>query len=397
MTRIAGSGSLGLVTLANTLRSTLSPKGIVNPFTGQERKIAGFSTTTALNLFTPMQNVIEQKNLLLEQQVIKGVLERQERDIDDRLSARAKALRRLDDNDTPRRDLKQRAQDIIDELNAKFEPDDDGVAFSNPNPSADNRPTEVEIFQDAKPGYTVNGALNMTNEPRIGVTPGDTVAVTDLAYATMSTTPEKVLVRLDNSARDTSEDGDNALRTPGGSLDLNGTILAGNTVHELTYAEYQQLNYIAGANGEMDYLSVIGVDDTASERGEMVTTALSINEIPEHRIINDQKVYEFNVMTESDAYFTRFSITFDGTFANKEDPADAENSFMGDVAAEDIEITMFEAGNLDNPVSIVQADSAGNVVTGDFFNPTARDGILLRVKINNYPAVDITDMRVRFS
>ncbi len=397
MTRIAGSGSIGLVTLANVLTSTLTPRGIVNPFTGQERKIAGFSTDTALNLFTPMQNVIDQKALLIEQQTVRAFLERQEREAQGSLSARARALKRLDDNVEPRRDLKQRAKDLIAELNLKFEPDDSGAVFSNRNPSADARPSESEIFPNVVPGYAVNGALSFNNMPRLGVTPGKTVAATSLATSAMNGTPEKVLVRLDSGGRDTSEGGDNALRAPAGTLDLNGTTLAGNTVHELTYAEYQQLNYIAGTAGDLDYLSVIGVDDTASERGEMVTTALSINKMAEHRIQNDRKIYEFDFMTERDAFFTRFEVTFEGAFANKEDPADPENSFMGDLNAGDIEITVYEAGNVDNKATVLTADSAGNVLEGSFGSTLARDGLMLRVEIKNYPTVDITDLKVRFS
>lgn len=398
MTRIAGSGNtLSMITLANTLTSALAPRGIYNPLTGKETKIAGFSTDTALNLFTPMQNVIDQKALLIEQQTVRAFLERQERDEQDRLPAWVRATRRLDNNYEPQRDLKQRAKDLIAELNAKFQPDDSGAVFSNRNPSADARPTEFEIFPSTRPGYAVNGGLTFTNMPRLGVTAGETVAVTDLATASMNGTPEKVLVRLDNGSRDTSEEGGNALKAPSGTLDLNGVTLAGNTVHELTYAEYQQLTYVAGGKDELDYLSVIGVDDTNSERGEMVTTALSVNEFVEHRIINDQKVYEFNLMTERDAYFTRFTIDFEGSFVNKEDPADPANSFMGDLDAGDIEIQMFEAGNVDNPATIVDADSTGNQIAGSFGTNLARDGVVLRVKINNYPAVEITDLRIQFS
>jgi len=267
MTRIAGSGNIGLVTLANTLSSVVSPRGIVNPITGLETKVPGFSTDTALNLFAPMENVIAQNSLLIEQQTVRGFLERQEKEGQDRLPAWARATRRLDDNDQPRRDLKQRARDLIEELNAKFQPDDAGAVFANRNPSADARPTEVEIFPNTRPSYAINGGLSFTNMPRLGVTPGETLAATELATSTMNATPEKVLVRLDNGSRDSSEGGNNALTTPSGHLDLNGTTLAGNTVHELTYAEYQQLNYVAGGKGELDYLSVIGVDDTASERG----------------------------------------------------------------------------------------------------------------------------------
>ena len=398
MTRIAGSGSLGLVTLANTLTSAFAPKGIVNHFTGQERKIPGFSTATALNLFTPMENVIAQKNLLIEQQTVRAFLERQEQDARDRLPAWARATRRLDDNVEPRRDLKQRAQDLIAELNAKFQPDDSGAVFSNRNPSADNRPGEGEVFPSVLSGYTVDGGLSLPNMPRMGLTSGTTLSVTDLADATMSTTPEKVLVRLDSASRDTSEGGDNSLKSPAGrTLDLNGTTLDGNTVHELTYAEYQQLTYTAGTAGDLDYLSVIGVDETNSLRGEMVTSALSINEIPEHRIIGDTKVYELDFLTEKDAFFTRFEITFDGTFANKEDPADPANSFMGDLDAGDIEITIYEAGNIDNKAFIVDADSVGDVLAGSFGSNLACDGLMLRVDIKNFPAVDINSLRVKFS
>jgi|GEM_PF-1243574 len=397
MTRIAGSGSLGLVTLANTLTNAFAPKGIVNPFTGAEKKIPGFSTNTALNLFTPMENVIDQKNLLIQQQTVRAFLERQEEDARDRLPAWARATRRLDDNVEPRRDLKQRAKDLVAELNAKFQPDDTGAVFSNRNPSADNRPTEAEVFPSVLPGYTVNGALSLTNMPRMGLTTGSTLAMTDLADAAMSTTPEKVLVRLDSAGRDTSEGGDNALKSPAGTLDLNGTALAGNTVHELTYAEYQQLTYTAGTAGDQDYLSVIGVDETNSQRGELVTTALSINEMPEHRIISDVKVYEMDFLTEQDAYFTRFEVTFEGSFANKEDPGDPANSFMGDLDAGDIEITIYEAGNIDNKAVVVDADSAGNVLAGSFGSNLARDGLMFRIDIKNFPTVDITGLRVQFS
>jgi len=129
----------------------------------------------------------------------------------------------------------------------------------------------------------------------------------------------------------------------------------------------------------------------------MVTTALSINEFVEHRIINEQKVYEFDFLTERDAFFTRFTVDFQGTFANKEDPADPANSFMGDLDALDIEITMYEAGNPNNLATVVDADSAGNKLVGSFGSNLARDGVVLRVKINNYPTVDLSDLRVQFS
>jgi len=379
---------LGMVTLANVLTQTLAPKGFVNPTTLKEAKVPGFSTTTALNLFTPLENVIDQKNLLIQQQTIEGFQKRSQETLDDRLPGYAKALRRLNDNDTPQRDLKKRAQEILEELNAKFQPDDDGEIFVNKNTSVDARPTETEIFGNTLDGYTSGSGLTFMNAPRIGVTPNDTMSTDDLLLETLAGTPEKVLVRLDNAHRDSSEDGDNALKAPAGHLDLNGTTLAANTAHELTYAEYQQLNYVSGGKGEIDYLSVIAYDETNGTRGDMVTTALTSNEFPEHRILHDQKVYEFDFTTERDVYFGRFTIEFEGTFAN--------GSFMDDKDAGDIVISMNEYGAPSNDAFIDTAVTSGNTVVGSFGSNLARDGVTIEVKINNFPAVDITDLRITF-
>ena len=189
MVRIPGVGSLGMITLANVLTQTLAPKGFVNPTTLSETKRPGFSTTTALQLFTPLENVIDQKNLLIQQQTIAGFQKRQAETLEDRLPGHIKALRRLNDNETPQRDLKKRAQEIIDEMNAKFAPDDDGGIFVNKNTSADARPTESEIFANALTGYTSGSGLTFMNAPRIGVTPNDTVTTDDLLLEPLSGTP----------------------------------------------------------------------------------------------------------------------------------------------------------------------------------------------------------------
>lgn len=372
------SRNQGNVVLAASLKRIASPQGFAQFGRNEQVVIPGFSSNTATLLFEPIVNVVDQQNELLKQRMLSRL-----EDPPERVDARTVAARFRNREAIENPALRRTPQDVLDDLKARFGISSEGPR--TPYASISARPTLVEQFGSQTSGYGVELGLSPLVDTRVAIGGGETLAVSDLAVGTSPLTPEKVLVRLDSSGRNTEGN----LLSAEGSLVLNGTTLASGVVHELTAAEYDQLQYVAGTASAMDYLSVVGVDQTNQLRGELVTTAITTNSLGVETFIRDGlDRFEFIAMTEASVPIPRVSIDFEGTFAN----GDA----IADINAGAFEVTINQFGNLSNVGTNLLQQSTGNTLDVSFGSSPPVDGVVVTVKALD-PTVDISNIRVTLS
>lgn len=367
------------IALANSLHSIIVPEGFTKLGQTKQSRVPGLSTDTALNLFNPMVNVIDQQNVLLRQRMFQRLEDKPER-VDARTVQNRMRTRIAPENPA----LKRTPQQVLKDLNAKF---GQSGGLSTPFASLTNRPTESELFGSTYSGFTRDSNLTLLQTNRVAVSRTSTVRIADLQVAPPAATPEKVVVRLDSSDR--SDADGKPLLSAEGRLFLNGVELAAGEAHELAYADFLNLEYVAGSNRSMDYLSVMGLDETDGTRSNLVTTAITVSGLGvERRIKDGHKTFEFIALAERNVFLPRASIEFTGDFAG--------GDILSAIQAGLIELTVEEYGNPENRAVKLLSQSSGNSIDVSFLGSTASDGIVVKVKsIDN--SVEITDIRVTFS
>ncbi|MEQ9489229.1 MAG: hypothetical protein RIM72_09590 [Alphaproteobacteria bacterium] len=373
------------VTLANSLNQYLQPKGFSQLGSTKTINAPGFSTTTALNLFEPNMARIDMEGSLLTQRMLQRLDEKPER-----VDARTVQSRMRNREPIENTQLRTTSEKVFAYLEARF-----GIRKSSgpqtPFAATSKRPKEAELFGTDFSGQTLNSSLTISNDTRVSVSGGNTFNVTDFQAAAASTTPEFVVVRLDGSERRPSAEVDDPTESfdpPGGKLILNGSVLASGEAHTLTFAEYQQLTYKSGTSSGMDYLSVVSLDQSGNERGELITSAITTNAGGvEKRTRDGLERFEYIGKTEANAFIPRATFDVEGTFVN--------GDFISDLNAGLIEVTVAEFGNDGNKAQKLTDQSSGNSLDVTFGNKLATNGVVFNVVALD-PAVEITDVRVSF-
>jgi len=139
----------------------------------------------------------------------------------------------------------------------------------------------------------------------------------------------------------------------------------------------------------MDYLSVMGLDETNQTRGNLVTTAITVTaQGTERRIKDEHENYEFVALAEKNVFLPRATIEATGAFVN--------GSLLADIEAGLIELTIEEFGNGENRAVKLLSQSSGNSIDASFPNGPASDGIVVKAKVLDN-AIEIEDIRVLFS
>lgn len=364
------------IVLAASLNRLQNPTGFSQIGRNEQKVVPGFSTATADFLFQPIANVIDKQNVLLEQRIFDRLKEEPAR-----VDART-VQNRLKFRDRPENEFLRRSpQKVLRDLKARFGISSEGPRTPFANTS--NRPKLNELFATQTSGLALDASLTQLISSRVSIAGDATLDVGDLVIGNSASTPDKLLVRLSGSVRRGEE---KTLVDPTGRLFLNGVELAGGQVHELSVADFQNLQYVADEFENLDYLSVVGVNSVAGTRGELVTTAISTSASGVERFIRDGlERYEYIANTEAGVPIPRVSIDFGGTFIN----GDA----LSDINAGLIQVTVNQVGNTKNTGTNLLQQSSGNSLDVSFGSSPPVDGVVVNVKLLD-PAIEITDIKV---
>ncbi len=366
------------VVVAASLNRVLNPQGFTRVGQLGQTVIPGISLATADFLFQPLSNVVDQQNVLLETRIAQNFANRRERVDAQTVQSR---LRNRETVENPF--LANRVERNLRALEARF-----GITTSEPQTpfaSAFERPQLRETFASETAGLTVDGSLTQILENRVSVAANSTLNFSNIIVGNSPAVPETVLVRLDNSQRIGDE---NTLTPAQGRLVLNGNTLASGVAHELSLADFQNLQYAADEFENLDYLSVVGVNRTAGTRSDVVVTAIGTSSTGAERFIRDGvERYEYIANTEANAAIPRATIDFTGTFVN----GDA----LADINAGILTVSVTQAGDTSNEGTNLIQQSSGNTLDVSFGSRTATDGIVVNVRALD-STIEITDIRVTF-
>ena len=240
-----------------------------------------------------------------------------------------------------------------------------------------NRPSLSELFgassgetgsNNLSSGFTSDTGLSPLQSSRVAIAKEATLDISDLSLGTSSSTPERILVRLDSSERGSEDE----LGVAQGRLLLNGTELQNGVVHSLTVAEYNSLQYVARDIEALDYLSVIGVDDTNQTRGEAVTTAITTSASGVERFLRDGlERFEFIAKTEAGIPVPRVFPSISKAFVN--------GDILSDINAGLIEVSVNQFSNLINEGTDTLLQSSGNTLDVTI-ESSPLDGVVVNIK-----------------
>lgn len=374
----------GAAVLAASLANITKPTGFAQFGRNEQKTIPGFSLATADLLFQPMTNIIDAENALLEQRMFQRFDSEPER-VDARTIQNR--MRNRDRIENPA--LRQTPEQVLEDLKIRF-----GISVDGPRTpfaSVYDRANITELFSAELSGYTSDPSLTLINNTRIAVGAGELVDASSLEIAATAGSPDAVLVRLDSSVEQVvnAETGETAPGIAEGKLFLDGTQLAGNTVHQLTLDQYSRLQYESANVQNLDYLSVVGIDTATNTRGELATTAITSYQNSVERYIRDGlERFEFIAMTEANAPIPRVNVSFEGTFVN--------GDIVSDINAGVINVRVNQFGNMDKVGTNLIQQSSGNSLDVTFGSSPPVDGVVVTVKALD-DAVDVSKIKVTFS